>query len=382
MLILGWVIFTGVLLVTVPSLVAIPLKQLRRQVSRLDPLEDWPTLNVIFAARNEQTKIEAALRSLLQVEYPALRITAINDRSEDDTGQILQRLAKTDDRLTVVEIDDLPAGWLGKNHALHVGAEASDSDWLLFTDADVHFSPDVLQDTVRYSVARRVDHLCVLPSLSGGGFLERTLTAVFGMVFVLGCPPLLIASRWKLFYTGAGAFNLVRRAAYAASGGHAALRFDVLDDVKLGKSLKQAGFRADLLFAGEEVSVRWQDSAMGVIRGLEKNGFAAVEYSYRRLLAVTLIGLSITVLPVLAAVLAPWPVSAGYAATLVIWHVAFAVLSFQMGLGLLGVPLLLPGMLVLLYTGWRSAAAVRRNNGVLWRGTHYPLSELRKNLYR
>ena len=108
--------------------------------SDYDEPRQWPSVAIIFAAKDEQREIEQAVCSMLKVEYPNLKYIAVNDRSTDQTGNILDRLAAKDERLKVVHVQELPDGWLGKNNALHQAAVATDTDYLLFTDADVSLS--------------------------------------------------------------------------------------------------------------------------------------------------------------------------------------------------------------------------------------------------
>src|SRR5262245_58393739 len=114
-------------------------------------LEHWPTVSLIAPARNEERHIEQAVRSLVPIDYPGLEITIVNDRSTDRTGEILSRLATEFPQLNVVHLEELPAGWLGKNHALQLGADRSQGEWLLFTDADVIFEPTALRRAIAYA---------------------------------------------------------------------------------------------------------------------------------------------------------------------------------------------------------------------------------------
>src|SRR5262249_25363516 len=160
----------------------------------------------------------AAMRSLLALDYPNLEIIGVDDRSRDRTGEVLDRLARDDERLTVVHIDELPAGWLGKCHALHVGASRARGEYLLFTDRDVIFARQALRPAVAYVADRRLDHLCLNPTLIAGGFWERALVACFGMLFFAAFRPWLIPTRFRGAYCGIGAFNLVRSDVYRAVG--------------------------------------------------------------------------------------------------------------------------------------------------------------------
>src|SRR5690625_2504172 len=102
-----------------------------RSIPRLEDLhlgadaerQEWPTVRIVVAAGDEEAEIETAIRSLLAIEYPHLEIVAVDDRSTDGTNAILQRVAAENPRLVVRRIEELPEGWLGKNHALQVGAD-------------------------------------------------------------------------------------------------------------------------------------------------------------------------------------------------------------------------------------------------------------------
>ena len=135
--------------------------------------DDMPTLSIVVPACNEEDTIERGMNSLLALDYPHLEIIAVNDRSTDRTGAILDRLALSDPRLRVLHVETLPAGWLGKNHAMHSGSQAAKGKWLLFTDADVVFAPDALRRTVAFAERECLDHLVLSPRCETHGFWER-----------------------------------------------------------------------------------------------------------------------------------------------------------------------------------------------------------------
>jgi glycosyltransferase involved in cell wall biosynthesis len=357
----------------------------RLAAGRAVPAE-WPLLSVIVPARDEGEKIEEAMRSLLALDYPHLEIVAVDDRSRDDTGPLLDRIAREDSRLTVIHVKELPDGWLGKCHAMHSGAQRARGEILLFTDGDVLFSPHTLRLAVTYLLNKPLDHLCLNPQLVPGGYWENALVACFGLLFFAAFKPWLIPTRWPGAYCGIGAFNLVRRDAYGAVGGHERIRLDVLDDVNLGKILKQSGYRQQLLLGGDLIQVRWQNSFWGVIKGLEKNSFAAVHYSVIELLAVTVVFLLVFFGPYIGAGLglAVWQDfrMLPYLLTVVLLHASYITIGIRIaGGGAIG-PVLPVTFALFIYLMWRSAAVVLRQGGVRWRGTLYPLAELRRNQVR
>lgn len=379
--IVGWGVFGLWALLLLPTMFFLARRTLARETDRLAPPATWPTLSVIVPARDEGAGIEAALRSLLKSDYPSLEIIAIDDRSNDETGAIMDRVAAADSRLRVIHIQELPEGWLGKNHALHVGATEAAGEVILFTDGDVLFVDDALKRTVSYMQHEEIDHLCLMPRMITGGYWDGALTAYFGFLMTAGTFIWLVPTPLKWVYSGIGAFNLVRADAYRSTGGHESIRLDVLDDVKLGKLMKRFDHRSRILVANRYVQVKWQESAVGVIRGLEKNAFAAVEYSLARLTTVTLFWIVMTLVPYAAVVAVPGWQTLGYAAAILLMHASFALMSRLLGGSWLVFPVLPIVGIGMIGAFWRSAWITLRQRGVKWRDTFYPLDQLRKGLY-
>src|SRR5437660_7601783 len=215
----------------------------------------------------------------MEMDYPDFEVVAVDDRSQDATGQILDTFGAAHQRLRVVHVDRLPEGWLRKPHGLEKAYEASSGEWLLFTDADVRFKPDVLRRAISLEKAHNLDHLTRLGDVEMVGFWEAVLVTFFGLGFHLGADPSQAANPRSSRYVGVGAFQLVRRAAHEGSGTHRRLAMEVVDDMKLGKIVKQAGYRSGAGVAQDFVAVRWHAGLGNLVRGVTKNFFAAVGYS-------------------------------------------------------------------------------------------------------
>jgi glycosyltransferase involved in cell wall biosynthesis len=341
-----------------------------------DPKE-WPKVSVVVPARDEAERIEEALRSLARVDYPDLEIIAVNDRSGDGTGAIMDRIASGESRVGVIHVATLPEGWLGKCHAMHVGARRTTGEILLFTDGDVVFSPDVLRLAVRYLEGRRLDHLALMPGMIPGGYWEDAFKIYFAMVFLWSLKAWAVNSPSKDLYVGIGAFNLVRRSAYEGIDGHETLRLEVADDLMLGKRIKQAGFRQETLFATSRLRLRWLEGVRGIVRGLEKNGFAAIGYLLPFLFLVTAIVLCFYVIPYLGILFFRDARAAGYVASLLLMHGTYGHFASYHRNGWLMAPALPVVALLYLFTIWRSAVLTLRRKGVVWRDTFYPLEVLK-----
>ncbi|AMV21985.1 glycosyltransferase [Planctomyces sp. SH-PL14] len=336
-----------------------------------------PRISIIVPARDEILAIEAALRSMLALDYPDLEVVAINDRSTDGTGEVMDRLAAENPRLTVVHVRELPAGWLGKNHAMHLGAQAAKGDFLLFTDGDILYEGSVLRRAMQLVEDRRLDHLVLLPQVLTETFGEKLIVNFFSVMLLIASEAAFARfSRMRGAYLGVGAFNLVRRTTYEQFEGHVPLRMEVADDMCLGKLMKHAGGRQDVYLANELLRVKWQHGGLwGIVRGLEKNMFAAMHFSVpRALIGCAALSLIMIVVPMLA--FFPWS-PMGLRIIALSNLLLFAVSAYLHGFPVLAGILYPAGGVVFIVIVLRSMWVTLRNRGIRWRDTFYPLEELR-----
>jgi hypothetical protein len=351
----------------------------------LDPAPEgpgWPALAAVFAARNEAPAVERAVRSLLAQDYPELSVIAVDDRSTDRTGAILDAVARDDPRLRVIHVRELPPGWLGKTHALHAGASATTAQWLLFTDADVVFEQGALRRAVGLAVRGRFDHVAAVPEIVTESTVERVFMAMFTLIFALASPPWRVADRRRKASLGIGAFNLVRATAYRAIGGFEHVALSVDDDLRLAQALKFAGYRGTVVLGQEVLSVRWQVGLGGMIRGLEKNFFGSLDYR-PELVPVVLVGLMVVgVLPFAGLLYGPWWPRAVCAAGVGAIAGFFLASRRMSGVAWYHGLLLPVGAASLAAALLRSVWLTYRRGGVRWRDYNYPLAALRDHVRR
>jgi glycosyltransferase involved in cell wall biosynthesis len=337
-------------------------------------------LSVIVPARNEELGVRAALESLLRADYPDLEIIAVDDRSTDRTGAILDALAREyPDRLRVLTVCELPPGWLGKNHALWLGSRAASGAWLLFTDADVVFDPTCLRRAVVYAGRERLDHLTLAPRLLARGYWLNAFVDFFLYAFTLFQRPDLANEPRSRVGIGVGAFNLIRREAYAAIGTHRTFSLHPDDDMRLGKRVKRLGLRQRVLNGSDLLAVDWYPSLGSAIRGLEKNAFAAGgNYSVPLTLGSVALIVATLVLPYAAIWRARGVARWLLAGTIGVQAVSFVVTGrLNSRRALRYVPAFPLLALLFCYAILRSAALALRHGGIRWRETFYPLAELR-----
>jgi glycosyltransferase involved in cell wall biosynthesis len=342
--------------------------------------EDCPRISLLFAARNEEEKLPAALTTLESIDYPNLEIIAVDDRSQDSTGRILDDFACRHSRFRVVHISTLPGGWLGKPHALQKAYEGSSGDWLLFTDADVRFAPDVLRRAAAIAKQRNLDHLTLFGDVEMVGFWEKALITFFGLAFYIVTDPYRVSNPHSRAYVGVGAFQLIKRSAYEACGTHRRLAMEVVDDIKLGKLVKQRRFRTCIGIAQDTVAVRWHAGLGNLVRGVTKNFFAALGYSLPLVILATAGLLVMNVLPFCGLIFGHgWVrILAGIAVVIALsFHVGVDVVMRVSPWYAVTHPL---GAILLSYMLLRSTVVTLRQGGVTWRDTFYSLEELRRGV--
>lgn len=354
-----------------------------RDLDREPPAPDpprWPRLSVIVAALNEESTLEAALTTLLAEPYPELEVVVVNDRSTDGTGAIIDRLAAQDPRVRAVHVKELPPGWLGKLHALHRGAALASGEFLLFTDADVHFTPGVLARTVALAEAEGLDHFALMPEMIASSFALTATLVAFGVSFNVMVRPHRVGRPGSKAFVGVGAFNLVRRSTFERTPGFEWLKMEVGDDVGLGQMIVEHGGKPGWRMGGSLLKIEWYESVTALVRGLEKNTYGIFSHYRPSIFAAKLLVIAaLWAGPLLALFAPPDPWLRGLGLVVIGGITALHVytarqLRYSYWAGL-AAPWI--GSAVLLVALWRSALACWRDGGIRWRGTLYSVEDLR-----
>jgi len=347
------------------------------------PENNGPHLTVIVPARDEEAVVDQCLRSLLASNGIHLHIIAVDDRSTDRTGEYMDAIAadtsasNSPHQIEVIHITDLPAGWLGKPHALAAGADRAVAPWILFTAGDVLFGPRALEFAMREAVELNADHLVLAPTIIFKSAGER---AVLGAMQAMAS---WMVRLWKVADPrakdsfGAGAFNMIRRNVYRSIGGFENLRLEILEDVFLGMRVKRSGFTQRVILGPNLVRLRWIEGLFGVVPLLEKNAFAVTRFRTPLQLLASLSPLLHAVVPLAAIFSGGWNAVAGilaYIGLVLVYQSsrratrvnAWYALTFA------------PAVLLLAWAMLRSMVLALARGGVVWRGTRYPLAELRR----
>ena len=368
-----------------------------RGMSRLpDLLEESPgpvrgSVSVIVPARNEGEAVTAGLRSLLASKGVDLEVIAVDDRSTDETGAAMDALGRKPRepgvRYVVEHVEELRAGWLGKPHAMARGAALATGEWLLFTDADVVFAEDTLMRALSWLEREGGDHLLVVLTVVARSAGEAMMLPFLHVLSLWGPRLWRVADPHSRDAVGVGAFNLMRRSTYEAVGGWERLRMEVIEDLRMGYLIKRAGFASRVVTGRDLVRIRWAHGAWGVVSNLTKNVFAAFRFRIGLMVAGIAATAVLCLVPFAGLVMGLgwdrawlWPSAVSLAALAALY---WRYRRFAEPNGVITVLWLLTfpaAALLFVYAMVRSTVLTLVRGGVVWRGTFYPLKELREHV--
>lgn len=348
-------------------------------------LSNAPLVSIVIAAKDEEKSIVQTLNSLINQKYENVEIIVVNDRSTDNTGKNIEHFIKEienkgfNKEVKVIHIHELPMGWLGKNFALFKGYLCSRGNYILFTDADIQFSQGTIGSAMVYFQKNQLDHLTLIPYLKAREFWLRGFIHLFAFSLYLSKWP------WKpnddrqtKQGMGIGAFNLISREAYEKIGLHKEIALRPDDDLQLGMLVKRNGLKQRMLIGKKHIEVEWYPSFSAMMKGLEKNIFAGLNYSLFMLIGVIIGMIFFYLLPFWGLwLLDDW--QAVVNGVSIIWILLLYLIYTRKlfkdhGYDVLMFPIF---VLLLMYVFIRSSLITLFKGGISWRGTFYSLKELK-----
>ncbi len=249
-----------------------------------------PLVSILIPARNEADNIKRCLRSLLKQDYPNTEILVLDDNSNDNTSQVVKKLAEKDNRVKLIIGKPLKSGWLGKCYACYQLSKHAKGKYLVFTDADTLHFPSSVSCAIGCLASNNLDALSVIPGQIMVTFSERMVVTWvhFGILSLL---PLILVKRSKnpLFCTANGQFILFKREVYKKIGGHQSVKAKILEDIHISKQVKRYGYSFMIFDGSKNIYCRMHRSFRELIRGFSKFMFAAFDFKIFTMAAVILL---------------------------------------------------------------------------------------------
>ena len=348
-----------------------------------------PKISIILPARNEEEFIEKCLVSLLEQDYENYEIIAIDDRSEDKTGQIIHNFAKKDSRVVHVTAQPKPEEWMGKNWACFEGFKKSTGELLLFTDADTKHSKNMVSLSVSHLLSEDLDALTAMPKMLCLDFWTKVTLPMLSTFLHTRFSALRVNDPSKKTGYFFGSFFIIKRETYESVGTHEGVKGELVEDGALGKKVKESGFKMKMVRAEHLVEAVWARDLPTLWHALKR--LMIPLYLQNKKIAI---GIFFAVLFLL---FMPFPILA-YSATLATSSISFsllfsvstitvgliyfaAILESKKGLGLtIGHALLGPIGSLMIIAGFASGILqVKSNRALLWRGRSYTMSNQIQN---
>lgn len=347
-----------------------------------------PMVSIIVPARNEERNIRRCVQSLLEQDYANYEVIVVDDESTDNTGRILDELAASHpqgNRLWVLRLRDLPAGWAGKPHAIHMGRQEAHGEWLLFTDADTWHAPTALRSSLTQAICEQADLLTLGTAQELPAFWDKVLMPMAYLGISMLYPAKLVNDPRSKLALANGQYILIRGAVYDKLGGYARpeLRGTLVDDRDLARTIKEHGYKLRLVDGRELVSVHMYQGLSDIWRGWRKNVYlgnrGGIIFFVLQLIALPMVSVVPFLLPLFAYIISKRrkkgisSAEVQAAATLEL----SSLLAYRIWLNKeLGIPWFyalthpLAGSIfegILAQSGWR----ILTRSGVDWRGRYY-----------
>lgn len=264
--------------------------------------ENPPFVSVLIPARNEEKILPETLPSLLTQPYPKLEVLLIDDHSTDDTARVAKSLGESchADFFQVVSGKSLEPGWAGKLWALHQGLEHAKGNWILFTDADLHYAQSLLPSLLAFALREKVAMVSLMAKLRTQTFWEKLLIPAFLYFFKLMYPFSAVKKDNRKVAAAAGGCILIKRSVLTEIGGLERIRGALIDDISLAKAVKGQGHKIVLMDSPELVSKRGYDDLRTLWHMVVRSAFTELKYSYLRLLGCVLMMVTLFALPLIA----------------------------------------------------------------------------------
>ncbi len=244
-------------------------------------------VSILVPARNEAHRVlDKSIESMINQTYGNYEIIVLNDRSSDETKEILEEFESHDSKFRIIDGVELPKDWLGKPHALHQALQKASGEWIIITDADIIFAPETLQTVVEYAEENNFDALTLAPKLILVSFWETLFMPVFGWFCLLAMPFHRVNNLNRAESMGVGNFFMFRREVLDKIGGFESVKSQVAEDLKLAEILKKKQFKLRIDYAPELIETRMYSGFWEIWEGFTKNLFSGMKFS----LAKTIFG--------------------------------------------------------------------------------------------
>ena len=264
-------------------------------LAKVIPLAIAPYVSILIPARDEEENIGTLLEQLSTLEYSSHEIIVYNDHSADKTESIVQQWATRNPTIKIINGQQPPKGWLGKNHACHQLAQAASGDIVLFLDADVSIKKDFLNRSISYFQKYELHLLSIFPKQIIRSLGEKVSVPLMNWILLSLLPLALVRkSKNEAFSAANGQFMMFNAATYKAIWPHEKCKSHRVEDIAIMRLFKQKGLACDTRLGDNDISCRMYVGLDSAIAGFTKNIF---QFFGNSILATICFGIITTIAP-------------------------------------------------------------------------------------
>ncbi len=229
-------------------------------------------ISILIPARNEENNIGRLLEDLIGQTFPHIKILVYNDASEDHTSVIVKKYMQTHHHIKLIEGNELPRGWLGKNYACYQLAQQATGNYFLFVDADVRLKPEAISQAVDYITKNNLKLLSLFPVQYTHSLGEKMTVQVMKWILLSFLPMFMIRiCRWKSFSAANGQFMLFDAENYMQEQWHEQVKDKAVEDIQIMRRMKKKRYRVNTLLGNINVGCRMYSNFYSAVKGFSKN---------------------------------------------------------------------------------------------------------------
>lgn len=284
-------------------------------------------VSVLIPARNEEHNIGNLLDDLRHQDYKDIEIVVYDDQSEDKTANIVDEYARRDSRIRIIGSGLLPGGWLGKNFACHSLAGEAKGSYMLFLDADVRVSGNLIGRSISFSEKHDLGLISIFPKQIIKSIGEWITVPNMNYILMSLLPLVLVRkSGYPSLSAANGQFMFFRKEDYIALRPHEVVKADKVEDISIARLFKKQGIKIACLAGDDTITCRMYNGFREAVNGFSKNVIAFFGNSF----PVALLFWLITTFGILAVALsATVPVTVGYISAYILARVFISAASRQ-----------------------------------------------------
>ena len=229
-----------------------------------------PKVSIILPARNEEKFIEKCLNSLVEQDYDNYEIIAINDSSNDSTGDIIKKQSEKFPKVIFVDAKPKPDGWMGKNWACMEGYKRASGDLLLFTDADTTHTSSVISLAVSHLLSLKLDALTVIPRMLCLDRITKITLPMISTFLHTRFSALRVNDTSKNTGYFFGSFFIMKKSTYDSIGTHESVKSELVEDGALGRKVKESDFKMRMVRGEHLIDAVWARDSFTLWNALKR----------------------------------------------------------------------------------------------------------------